>query len=168
MIKMKDIVMIHDLKRQGFSIAAIARETGVEPGRPPREDDVDDRRHVAVVVCRRHPKALNPLAAKRDNLDGSFDVVAVGQVGPQRHRIARRPPECSSWAALVAVPTWRRTRCRTLMRLPGNFFLRTKMGGSWHWRGACHQCTFEGTTSRHSRAGAKRINYGWLCEVESG
>ena len=31
MIKLKDIVMIHDLKRQGLSIAAIARETGLNP-----------------------------------------------------------------------------------------------------------------------------------------
>ncbi len=30
MIKLKDIVMIHDLKRQGLSIAAIARETGFD------------------------------------------------------------------------------------------------------------------------------------------
>ena len=31
MIKLKDIVMIHDLRRQGLSIAAIARETGLNP-----------------------------------------------------------------------------------------------------------------------------------------
>lgn len=30
MIKPKDIIMIHDLKRQGLSIAAIARETGFD------------------------------------------------------------------------------------------------------------------------------------------
>lgn len=31
MIKLKDIVMIHDLRRQGLSIAAIARGTGLDP-----------------------------------------------------------------------------------------------------------------------------------------
>ena len=52
-----------------------------------------------------------------------------------------RPSSCSSWAALVAVPTWRSTRWRTLpplrtdlttwtlTRSPGSFFLRTNMGG---------------------------------------